>query len=200
MNESAPKAVFMLEDLRVATGRVTMLEAAGLRETQEDQLELAVREHARLVYRVAYSVLRNHHDAEDATQETFMRVLRYERRMSGIRDQRTWLARIAWRVAVERRKKMPEARLEDVGDTVSRLRSQTAGADEAMLDAEKLGSLQRLIATLPAKLRDPLILSTIDEMSPRDISQVLGTSEAAVRSRLFRARQILREKLTTLQE
>jgi RNA polymerase sigma-70 factor, ECF subfamily len=199
MNKPAPKAVFIFEDLRVATGRVTMLEAAGLREMQEDLLELAVREHARLVYRVAYSVLRNHHDAEDATQETFMRVLRYERKMSEVRDQRTWLARIAWRVAVERRKKMPEARLEDVGKTVSRLRSPTVGADEAMLDAEKMGSLQRLIATLPAKLRDPLTLSTVEEMSPKDISQVLGTSEAAVRSRLFRARQILREKLTTVQ-
>ena len=184
----------------MATGQVTMLEAAALRQTQEDQLELAVREHARLVYRVAYSVLRNHHDAEDATQETFMRVLRYERTMSGVRDQRTWLARIAWRVAVERRKKMPETRLEDADETVSRLRSQTVGADEAMLDAEKMGSLQRLISTLPAKLRDPLTLSTVEEMSPKDISQVLGTSEAAVRSRLFRARQILREKLTTLRE
>ena len=89
--------------------------------------------------------------------------------------------------------------LEDAGETVTRLRSQTPGADEAMLDAEKIGSLHRLIATLPPKLRDPLTLSTIEEMAPKDISQVLGTSEAAVRSRLFRARQILREKLTTLQ-
>jgi RNA polymerase sigma-70 factor, ECF subfamily len=200
MNETAPKAVFIIEDLRVATGQVTMLEAAALRQTQADQLELAVRQHARLVYRVAYSVLRNHHDAEDATQETFMRVLRYERKMTGIRDPRTRLARIAWRVAVERRKKMPESRLEDADETVGRLRSQTAGADEAMLDAEKLEFLQRLISTLPAKLRGPLTLSTVEEMSQKDISQVLGTSEAAVRSRLFRARQILREKLTTLQE
>ncbi len=183
----------------MATGPVTMLEAVALRQMQEDQLDLAVREHARLVYRIAFSVLRNHHDAEDATQETFMRVLRYGRKMTGVRDQRTWLARIAWRVAVERRKKTPEVQLEDAGETVTRLRSQTPGADEAMLDAEKIGSLHRLIATLPPKLRDPLTLSTIEEMSPKDISQVLGTGEAAVRSRLFRARQILREKLTTLQ-
>jgi len=200
MNNPAPKAVFIFEGLRVATGQVTMLEAAALRHTQEGQLELAVREHARLVYRVAFSVLRNHHDAEDATQETFIRVLRYGRKMTGIRDQRTWLARIAWRVAVERRKKTPELQLEDGSETMTQLRSQAVGADEAMLGAEKIVSLQRLIATLPAKLRDPLTLSTVKEMSPKDISQVLGTSEAAVRSRLFRARQILREKLTTLQE
>ena len=120
--------------------------------------------------------------------------------MTGVRDQRPWLARIAWRVAVERRKKTSEVQLEDAGETVTRLRSRSPGADEAMLDTEKIGSLQRLIATLPAKLRDPLTLSTVEEMSPKHIAQVLGTSEAAVRSRIFRARQILREKLTTLQE
>src|SRR4029077_16846943 len=200
MNNPAHNAVFISEDPRMATGQVTMLEAVALRQMQEDQLDLAVREHARLVYRVAYSVLRDHHDAEDATQETFMRVLRYGRKMTGVRDQRTWLARIAWRVAVGRRKKTPEVQLEDAGENVTRLRSRSPGADEAMLDAEKIGSLQRLIATLPAKLRDPLTLSTLEEMSPKDISEVLGTSEAAVRSRLFRARQILREKLATLRE
>ena len=193
-------AVFMFEGLRAVTGQVLASDAMALVRTDEDPLELAVREHARLVYRVAFSVLRNHHDAEDATQETFMRVLRYRRNMAAVRDQRTWLARIAWRVAVKRRKKTPELQLEDAGETVTRLRSQAPGADEAMLGSEKIGSLQRLIATLPAKLRDPLMLSTVEEMSPKDIAQILGTSEAAVRSRIYRARQILRAKLTTLQE
>jgi DNA-directed RNA polymerase specialized sigma24 family protein len=55
--------------------------------------------------------------------------------------------------------------------------------------------LEPMIAALPAKLRDPLVLSTIEELSPRDIARVLGIGEAAVRSRLFWARQILREKL-----
>src|ERR1700738_4391533 len=112
MNNPAHNAVFISEDPRMATGQVTILEAGALRQMQEDQLDLAVREHARLVYRVAYSVLRDHHDAEDATQETFLRVLRYRRKLAGIRDSRTWLARIAWRVALERRK-APEVRLED---------------------------------------------------------------------------------------
>ncbi len=130
MNKQAPKAVFISEGLRVAAGQVTMLEAVALGQTEEDQLDLAVREHARLVYRVAYSVLQNHHDAEDATQETFVRVLRYRRKMAGVRDRRTWLARIAWRVAIERRRRTPEVRLEDLGETVNRLRSQAVGADE----------------------------------------------------------------------
>ena len=57
------------------------------------------------------------------------------------------------------------------------------------------GLLHLLIATLPAKLRDPLVLSTLEELSPRDVAEVLGINESAVRSRIFRARQILKEKL-----
>jgi RNA polymerase sigma-70 factor (ECF subfamily) len=193
-------AVFMFEGQREVTGQVLVNQAMALARTDEDQLELAVREHARLVYRVAYSVLRNHHDAEDATQETFVRVLRYRRKLAGIRDARTWLARIAWRVAVERRRKAPEISLDDGDQIVAQMRSLAAGADEMLLSAEMNTYLAAMIATLPGKLRDPLTLSTVEEMFPADIAQVLGVNEAAVRSRLFRARQILREKLSALLE
>jgi hypothetical protein len=64
---------------------------------EKDLLENLVQQHARLVYRIAYAVLRRHHDAEDATQETFVRVLRYSRKLAGVEDHKTWLARIAWR-------------------------------------------------------------------------------------------------------
>src|SRR6266700_3492507 len=62
----------------VVAGHAMMSDAEAMVRPCENALEAAVREHARLVYRVAYSVLRNHHDAEDATQETFVKVLRYE--------------------------------------------------------------------------------------------------------------------------
>jgi RNA polymerase sigma-70 factor (ECF subfamily) len=56
--------------------------------TNEDVLEAIVHEHARLVYRIAYLVLRNHHDAEDATQETFLRKSPGGSRSSGVRNSR----------------------------------------------------------------------------------------------------------------
>jgi RNA polymerase sigma-70 factor (ECF subfamily) len=178
-----------------------MAEAAianlSLTETGEDALEGAVREHAGLVYRIAYSVLRNHHDAEDATQEAFVRVLRYRRKLEGVRDRKTWLARIAWRVAVERRKRLPEIPLEGVeaGAAVVQLRSQLMSADESVLGQEMAGMLAALISALPAQLRDVVTLSAVEELGPAEIAEVLETSESAVRSRMFRARQVLKEKL-----
>jgi RNA polymerase sigma-70 factor (ECF subfamily) len=163
-----------------------------------DWLEMAVREHSRLVYRIAYSVLRSPADAEDATQEIFLRVLRYGKKMTGIHDQKAWLARIAWRVAVERRKNMAKlGENTDAGadEAVATLEAPGHGADRALLEQERSTTLQRLIAALPASLRDALVLSTLEEIAPREVASMLGISEAAVRSRSFRAREILRDKL-----
>jgi RNA polymerase sigma-70 factor, ECF subfamily len=55
-----------------------------------------------------------------------------------------------------------------------------------------------LIAVLPEELRHPLLLSAIEELNSRQIAEVLGVSESAVRGRIFRARQILKEKLAAL--
>lgn len=169
----------------------------SLTDTGEDALESAVREHSSLVYRIAYSVLRNHHDAEDATQETFVRVLRHQRKLEGVRDRKTWLARIAWRVAVERRKRLPEIPLQEVeaDAAVTRLRSQLVSAHESVLGREMAGMLASLITALPGQLRDVVTLSSLQELGPAEIAVVLGISESAVRSRIFRARRILKEKL-----
>lgn len=190
----------MFEGMRVAVGQVTLSEAMALARTEEDQLELAVREYARMVYRIAYSVLRNHQDAEDATQETFVRVMRARRKLATVDDPQRWLARIAWRVAVGRRKKSPEISLEETGGALTQLRSTEMPADQAMVGREVAEALERLVPALPRRLRDVVTLSTVEDMSPGDVAAVLEISEAAVRSRLFRARQILREKLGVLLE
>jgi RNA polymerase sigma-70 factor, ECF subfamily len=169
--------------------------------TNEDTLEAAVREHARMVYRIAYSVSRNHHDAEDATQETFMRVLRYRRKLDGIDDSKMWIARIAWRVAVEHAKKRPAVSINEteVDTAITQLRAHGKSAEEVAASNEMSLLLGGLIAALPDALRDATRLSAVEELLPGEIAAVLGTNEASVRSRLFRARQILKEKLKALE-
>lgn len=191
----------MFEDLRVVAGQVIVDDAMVLARTEEDQLELAVRQHAQLVYRIAYSVLRNHHDAEDATQETFVRVLRARTKLAKVDDQKGWLARIAWRTAVGRRRKSSKLPLESTTDeTIGKLQAQLVSAEEDFLGQEMSGILDVLIAALPPQLRDPLTLSTVQELSHTEIAGLLGIGEAAVRSRIFRARQMLKDKLQKMLE
>jgi RNA polymerase sigma-70 factor (ECF subfamily) len=199
MNKAAANPVFVFEGRRTVAEQALASSAVLMVATNEDALETAVREHARLVYRIAYSVLRNHHDAEDATQETFIRVMRYRRKLQGVDHAKTYLARIAWRVALERGKSRtrPEVSLSEatMTEAMVQLRSQLASGEQTTLGNEMAALLESLISALPKTLQDPLRLSTVEEFEPREIADLLRTSEAAVRSRLFRARQILKEKL-----
>lgn len=174
-------------------GQVALGESVAIPEKAVDELESVVRTHARLVFRVAYSVLRNHEDAEDAVQETYLRLMRQDLR--NIQDPRLWLARVAWRVAIDRVKKRPEPSLDEVAVKVERLAASTVPADEAVLESQLKLLLAQLIGTLPRDLRDVVRLSTVDEMSSVDVAGVLGIPEASVRTRLFRARQLLRDKM-----
>jgi RNA polymerase sigma-70 factor, ECF subfamily len=163
-----------------------------------DILEIAVREHSRMVYRIAYSVLRNHHDAEDATQDVFLRVLRYRRKLEGVHDQKTWMARIAWRVAVDRKKAVPETKIDEPDLAIDRLRSSLTSADDLLISSETVTLLESLISGLPRQLRDVITLATVQELSITEVAAVLEMPEATIRSRLFRARQMLKEKLESL--
>ena len=193
----------VIEGLRVVAGEV-ILSGEAVHGTEADNirdrmLEALVREHSRLVYRIAYSVLRRHHDAEDATQETFVRVLKYSSKLASVEDPKTWLARIAWRVAIDRSRQQGSKReiaLENSENPVVEAASSETAADDVARGAQFGVALEKLMAALPTKLREPLILSTIEEMSPREVAATLGINEAAVRSRVFRARNILREKLS----
>jgi RNA polymerase sigma-70 factor (ECF subfamily) len=188
----------MNEGKRLSMGELILDETLTVVRGRSEIVEELVRQHSRLVYRIAYAALRSHHDAEDATQETFLRVLRYGHKLATVQDPKTWLARIAWRVAVDRSKQRSRKReipLEDPERPRAELPSRDEPADEAMHGARIDGWLEKLIGALPEKLREPLILSALQEMSLPEVAATLGIKEAAARSRVFRARQILREKL-----
>jgi len=107
-------------------------EAMVLATAQPDPLEIALREHSLLVYRISYSVLGDRAEADDATQETFLRALRYGKKFERIENPKAWLARVAWRVAVERRNhQTADAEVETnaheiASRTTGSLRTQTA--------------------------------------------------------------------------
>ena len=181
-------------------GQVILSEALLSADAKDREFEAAVHEDSRYVYRVALAVLRNHHDAEDAVQETFLRFLQQRSSWSEINNRRAWLARTAWRVAVDRRRRAAAVSLEEAAHVVANLRDVGASAEELASHAQMLALVERLIASLPKDLRDPLTLSTIDEMTSGAIGEVMGIPEGSVRERVSRARTLLAEKLASLME
>jgi RNA polymerase sigma-70 factor (ECF subfamily) len=159
---------------------------------QSADLESCVRRHARLLFKVAYGVLRNSHDAEDVVQETFLRAHRAGLRE--VQDTKAWLAIIAFRIAIDR-KRVPEA--EDLAGLDPA--SQHPTAEHTAIHRQRVERLQRLIASLPEDLRYPLVLAAVEELTSRQIGAMLGISESSVRGRIMRARDTLRQKMAAVE-
>jgi RNA polymerase sigma-70 factor (ECF subfamily) len=182
----------------------TVLKSAMAMETAAPTVEILVAEHSRMVFRIAYSILRNHHDAEDAVQECFLRVWKHKDRLHEVSNAKTWLARIAWTTALDKwragRKMVSLDDGEPGAELMESLSSGTPAADEQLVERQKQQLLQRLIAGLPDDLGQTLELSTVQELNSAEIAEVMKIPEGSVRTRLFRARKQLKEKLAVLLE
>jgi RNA polymerase sigma-70 factor (ECF subfamily) len=152
-----------------------------------------VREHGRILFKIAYSVLRNVEDAEDCVQESFLRALR-SGEIKSIQDPRAWLARITWRVAIDRGKRR-RGQDEQFSAVEDKLVFQSTGADDQVVQQQQVTLLHRMIASLPEELRVVIILSTVEELPSPEIANILGIPEGTVRTRQMKARQLLKEKL-----
>lgn len=187
----------------------TVLKSAMAMEVAAPTIETLVADHSRMVFRIAYSILRNHHDAEDAAQECFLRVWKHKDRLHEIGNAKTWLARIAWTTALDKRRagrktvSLNTVSLNDDEqglDLLESLSDETPAADEQLAEQQRQELLQRLIAGLPDDLAQTLELSTVQELNSAEIAEVMKIPEGSVRTRLFRARKQLKEKLAVLLE
>jgi RNA polymerase sigma-70 factor (ECF subfamily) len=160
--------------------------------TEEAAFAALVSQYAGTLYRVAYSVMRNSADAEDAVQETFLRVLRHRDTLNEVRDQRVWLIRIVWNVVLDRKRRMktrPET--DDVAELARVLPAGGLSAEERAAAAEHHAHVLACVEQLPTKERQVLMLSAFEELTSVEIASVVGITESSVRSRLFRARNLM---------
>ncbi|MBV8672636.1 MAG: RNA polymerase sigma factor [Acidobacteriaceae bacterium] len=151
-----------------------------------------VTEYSATLYRVAYSVMRNSAEAEDAVQEAFLRVLKHRDKLDSILDHRVWLIRITWNIVLDRKRRSktrPEN--DDIADYARILPSKDRRADDSLISSQMQGRILSLIDRLPRKEREALLLSAVEELSTVQIAAVLGTTESSIRSRIFRARRQL---------
>ena len=172
-----------------------------LTNDEEAGFTALVQRQSRFLFQVIYAVLLNSHDAEDAVQETFLKLYR-NGGWQHAENERAFLARSAWRVAIDRRRSMKSASAGsgplDCEDAAERVPSHHPTPEQQLLGANQHALVHGLIDALPEELRSPLILGAFDELSSRDIAHILAIPEGTVRTRQQRARQILRKKLESL--
>jgi RNA polymerase sigma-70 factor (ECF subfamily) len=168
----------------------------SLQHADEETLAELVSQYAGTLYRVAFSVLRNAADAEDAVQEAFLRVLRHRDTLGEVRDQRVWLIRIVWNIVLDRKRRAktrPET--DDVAELARVLTSDGLSAEQIASAAQHHAHVLAQVERLPAKEREVLMLSAFEELNSVEIAEVLGITESSVRSRLFRARNLMADLL-----
>ena len=173
--------------------------ASSCNEAKLD-FEQIVHAHGRFVFGIAYSVIRNPEDAEDVVQETFFRAFRAGN-LGKVEHIRPWLGRIAWRLALNRsRNRSRNQGKIQADELVHTLPAEEPCVEELLIRRERAILLERVLMSIPRDLRETFVLLTVEEMTSRSASEILGIPESSVRNRLFRARKLIKEKLVTLLE
>jgi RNA polymerase sigma-70 factor (ECF subfamily) len=169
--------------------------ALPVSESITTQIDLAalVQIYSPLLFRVAHSILRSRSEAEDVVQDVFVRVVERRQKLAEVRDMRVWLVRIAWNLALDRKRRIRPDQF-DQGFAES-LVAATLPADQAVSEARQIAAVLFEMDKLPKAERAVLLLSALEELKTPQIAEVLGKSESAVRALLFRARSRLRERL-----
>jgi len=201
----ARRAMWKAEEPGDHGSRVTHLDRdrvlVGDAQRDPARFEPLYRKYVAQVYSYALHELRNHHDAEDATERTFVAALtnlsRFEERArpedgDGASTFRVWLFRIARNIVADRQRarfRRPEAGL----DAAAALADGSDPAAE-VAHRDEASAAWRAVARLPGDRRRAIVLRFVDEMSTAEIAGVLGRSEGAVRVLIHRGlRTIARE-------
>jgi RNA polymerase sigma-70 factor (ECF subfamily) len=147
------------------------------------------------VYNLCYRMLSNAPEAEDAAQETFMRMYTKLHTYQPERKLSSWVLSIASHYCIDRlRRRRGQWISLDEEPVAATLPSQNRGPEDLALRAESRDEVQRLVDMLPAAYRVPLILRYWYDLSYAEIAEVMGLTVQAVKSRLHRARLQVIEK------
>lgn len=158
-----------------------------------------IRLHQNAVYNLCYRMLGERTEAEDAAQEAFLRAYAHLMRYDGARSFRTWLLSIASNHCIDRlrKRRLTWLSLDEGLPPHPSLISDAEQPEDAVITSERNQTIQMMLAELTPEYRAAVILRYWYDMSYAEIADMLDTTESAIKSRLFRARQVLAENITT---
>ncbi|CEA08749.1 ECF RNA polymerase sigma factor SigE [Arthrobacter saudimassiliensis] len=157
--------------------------------------EEVVQRHSSKVYRLAYRLTGNRQDAEDLTQEVFVRVFRsLDRFQPGTLDG--WLHRITTNLFLDQARRRSRIRFDGMSeDAEARLPSQGPGPERSFEFNNLDVDIQRALEELPPDFRAAVVLCDLEGLSYDEVARALGVKLGTVRSRIHRGRSMLKDKL-----
>ncbi|RLV50834.1 RNA polymerase sigma factor SigE [Nocardioides mangrovicus] len=158
--------------------------------------EQIVTDHSARVYRLAYRLTGNAHDAEDLTQEVFVRVFRkLDSYTPGTFEG--WLHRITTNLFLDQARRKSRIRFDALADDqAARLPSRTPAPDTAFMDQQFDADIEAALAALPPDFRAAVVLCDVEGLTYEEIADVLNLKMGTVRSRIHRGRSMLRDALS----
>ncbi|MCT4581441.1 MAG: sigma-70 family RNA polymerase sigma factor [Flavobacteriales bacterium] len=172
-----------MEDLTIIT---------KIKHKDFDAFNQLIRKYENLVFSIILKVTNNKDDAKDIAQEVFLSVFNKIHTFRNESSLATWIGRIAYNLAINHVKKHKT----EYNDTIVEHQLTTASPEETIIAQEKSDFIQAQIKRLPQKYRTVLLLYHKNNMSYKEISFITKTSESSVKTNIFRARKMLKEKLT----
>jgi RNA polymerase sigma-70 factor (ECF subfamily) len=199
----------MVEEMSSVDGPASRAEAREqelIRRIQQGEPEKfyeLIRPFERRVYAAAFAILRNQADAEDVAQEAMLKAFANLRQFRAEARFSTWLIQIAVNEARMRRRKDHADVMEPIGETQDAEGAYTPRdfsdwrelPSEALERREVRELLREALDSLGSKYRDVFVLRDVQHLSIAEVSEALGISVASVKTRLLRARLMLRDRL-----
>lgn len=167
------------------------------------EFDVLVSRYHKQAYNIAYRMAGNHADAEDLTQEAFIRAFRFFGQYRRELPFDSWLYKIMSNVFIDRLRRKPKAKIRsldqpvitDDGEAQFDVADTAAGPEDVIMSKEMDTRIQAALETLPEAFRMTVIYADIEGLSYEEIAEATNTNIGTVRSRLHRGRRILRDRL-----
>ena len=183
---------------------------ASLQRGEAGALKTLADRHGQMIYRLAFGITRNQGDAEEVLQDVLLTLTRRSASFEGRSALGSWIYRIATNTALNKRRGRRvqlETSLEDLlptfeadghraGDRTYLLADWSQNPEEELLAGERRQALEQAIDSLPDHYRVVLVLRDVEDLSNEEVAAILAEPVSSVKSRLHRARMVLREQLT----
>jgi len=179
----------------------------GVLKNDRKEFDQLVHRCHRQAYNIAYRLTGNHADADDLTQETFLRAFRFFDRYNRDMPFENWLYRIMSRVFIDELRKKPRIKTQSLDQPLNcmsgsgdreillEIADYDSNPEHSLLCSELDEHLQSALNSLPEEFRIAVILADIEGMSYEEIAESMSCSLGTVRSRLHRGRKLLRAKV-----